>query len=653
VNPRQRYLRELNDGLAPASIDAAAPLAAPAPSLKPHVAGELIVKLGPAAGLVDTVLASVGGRAAEFIRSSLDGDTLRITLGGGIDVQKAIDILSRIPGVQFAEPNYIVSVEAVSNDSAYTGGQLWGMYGDKTSPANQYGSQASEAWAAGKTGSTKVVTGVIDSGIDYTHPDLYLNIWLNQNEIAPTLRSGLTDVDGDGLISFRDLNDAANAGSVTDFNANGRIDAGDLLADVRWENGTDQDANGYVDDLIGWDFVNNDNDPYDDNEHGTHVAGTIAGMGGNGTGVAGVTWSSQVVALKFLAADGSGSTASAIKAIDYFTTAKQNGGALQDFASTNNSWGGGGYSQGVLDAVVRGAKADVLFIAAAGNGGFDGRGDSNDSTANYPSNYSTVAGAGYEAVIAVASITSSGALSSFSNYGATTVDLGAPGSGIYSTIPGGGYAAFSGTSMATPHVAGAVALFSSLSGQSAADIRALLLDSTIATASLSGKTITGGRLDVEAFVNKAGVAPPPTVTSIYGTSAGETVTGTTGADKIWGVPGSGTSLGAGTIDTLVGNGGADTFVLGDSRGRFYDDGRSRSAGTSDYGVIRDFGADDKIQLKGSASEYIQKAVTLNGVASMGIYHDSNLNGVFDSRDELIGVVQGVTQPIAATQIVFV
>jgi Ca2+-binding RTX toxin-like protein len=199
----------------------------------------------------------------------------------------------------------------------------------------------------------------------------------------------------------------------------------------------------------------------------------------------------------------------------------------------------------------------------------------------------------------------------------------------------------------------AVALFSSLSGQSAADIRALLLDSTIATASLSGKTITGGRLDVEAFVNKAGVAPPPTVTSIYGTSAGETVTGTTGADKIWGVPGSGTSLGAGTIDTLVGNGGADTFVLGDSRGRFYDDGRSRSAGTSDYGVIRDFGADDKIQLKGSASEYIQKAVTLNGVASMGIYHDSNLNGVFDSRDELIGVVQGVTQPIAATQIVFV
>lgn len=192
------------------------------------------------------------------------------------------------------------TIQAVPNDARYTDGSLWGMYGDASSPANEFGSQAAEAWAQGHTGSMANVVGVIDSGIDYTHPDLYLNIWLNQREIPTTLRASLSDIDEDGLITFRDLNGSANASYVLDYNGNGRIDAGDLLNDIRWENGVDEDGNGYRDDLIGWDFANNDNDPMDGNGHGTHVAGTIGAIGGNGIGVAGVNWNVQLIALNIV-----------------------------------------------------------------------------------------------------------------------------------------------------------------------------------------------------------------------------------------------------------------------------------------------------------------------------------------------------------------
>ena len=315
-----------------------------------------------------------------------------------------------------------------------------------------------------------------------------------------------------------------------------------------------------------------------------------------------------------------------------------------NFAATNNSWGGGGFSQALLDSIGRGALADILFVAAAGNGGRDGVGDNNDSTANYPSNYNTTAVAGYDAVIAVASITSTGALSSFSNYGAQTVDLGAPGSSIYSTLPGGTYGTFSGTSMATPHVAGAVALFAASNpGASAGAIRAELLGSTAATSSLGGLTVSGGRLDVG---NLMDLTPPPAgPNAIYGTTGNDVLTGTTGADKIWGVPATGSHLGAGTVDRLSGGGGADVFVFGDSRGRFYDDGNSRSAGTSDYAVITDWSVDDRIQLSGARADYFQKAVTVGSDSGMGIYYDSNDNGRLDTRDELIGVVKGVQDPL--------
>lgn len=513
-----------------------------------HVADQFLVRFNPSMSHADRLAAlkSIGADEAYTEESEANTGLMVGKVANPADLERVMSAIGNNPNVQFVEQNWIVNTQAVSNDPYYNSGYMWGMYGDKTTPANTYGSQAGEAWNAGYTGTMSTVVGIIDTGIDYTNPDLYLNVWINQKEISSGLRLALVDADQDGIITFRDLNNASNAAQVSDLNANGRIDAGDLLSDVRWNDGIDQDLNGYKDDLFGWDFVNNDNNPFDDNNHGTHVAGTIGGIGGNGIGVVGVNWSVEMMGLKFLDATGSGTTAAAVAALDYYTNISLNSaGTGQNFVATNNSWGGGGYSSSLYSAIVRTAQADNLFVAAAGNSAVN-----TDVTANYPSTYNTTSAVGFDAVISVAALTSSGGLASFSNYGATTVDLAAPGDTILSTLSGGGYGYMSGTSMATPHVTGALALYASLNASAgAAALRDALLNTTTAISSLASTTVSGARLDIGSLM---AYTTTPSTGNYIGTSGNDTITGSSGNDTI---------NGAGGIDNLDGLDASDIYLI--------------------------------------------------------------------------------------------
>ena len=221
--------------------------------------------------------------------------------------------------------------------------------------------------------------------------------------------------------------------------------------------------------------INNPSDVYG---HGTHVSGTIAGKGNNGGGVTGVAWNAKIMPLKFLNDQGSGSTSNAILAINYATA--------KGVKLTNNSWGGGGYSQALYDAINAAGQAGALFIAAAGNNSANA-----DINPMYPAAYNL------DNIVSVASTTRTDALSSFSNYGLTSVDLGAPGSDIYSTTPNNTYATYSGTSMASPHVAGAAALLWSQNPTwTAQQVKNALMNTGDPLASLAGKTVSGKRLNV-------------------------------------------------------------------------------------------------------------------------------------------------------------
>jgi subtilisin family serine protease len=420
-----------------------------------HVPDEVIVGYFDKGSPAENALVRTNSRktinAVAFEKiSSLATNTEVVKLGNGVSVEAAIARLKNQPGIRFVEPNYIVHALDTSNDPYFTNSSLWGMFGSSTSPANAFGSNSAKAWNDGYVGSSNVVIGVIDEGMQVLHPDLSANIWVNPGD------------------------------STTD--------------------GVDNDGNGFVDDINGWDFVNNNASVYDggkQDKHGTHVAGTIGAKGKNSTGVVGVNWNVKIISTKFLGPN-SGSTVNAIRALDYLTALKIRGVNL---IASNNSWGGGGFSQALLDAINGSGNAGMLFVAAAGNSTTN-----NDVTASYPSNYTCSLSVG-DCVIAVAAIDSAGALASFSSYGATKVDLGAPGVGIWSTLPGG-YGSYSGTSMATPHVTGAVALCkASNSSLTAGVIKQFVLDSTTATDSLTGKTLKG-RLNVGDLISQCTIGVP-------------------------------------------------------------------------------------------------------------------------------------------------
>ncbi len=416
------------------------------------VPGELIVRFKGAAPQNMTLR---NGISAEIIKtfdmplpskeagslSETQGELCHIKLNGAT-VEQAIDALSHNKNVEYAEPNYILRVPENEDDPGEAQGgnpaspaagkrpndlhkELWGLENKgQTGGKPGVDIDAANAWtiSTGKREGGPLIA-VVDTGIDYNHPDLKNNIWTNPGEIA-----------GDGK---------------------------------------DNDGNGYIDDVHGYDFYGKKGDPMDNHSHGTHCAGTIGAEGNNGQGITGVAWNAKIMGLKFMDTGG-GTTAGAIDAINYATKMGV------DIAS--NSWGGGGFSQALKDAI---SGFPGLFIAAAGNSTVD-----NDAKPHYPSSYNL------PNMIAVASTDANDKLSTFSNYGKKSVDIAAPGSRIFSTIPGGGFALKSGTSMATPHVSGVAALIMSKYPElSIADVKEAILQGGDDVAELKDKVATGKRLN--------------------------------------------------------------------------------------------------------------------------------------------------------------
>jgi subtilisin family serine protease len=368
----------------------------------------------------------------------------------GVTTAEVAESLERSDDVIYAEPDVTRRAFLFPDDTFRN--VLWGMRNTGQTILGVAGTadadiDADEAWDV-TTGDASVGVGILDSGVSLTHPDLAPNIRVNPGEAGPFATNGIDD-----------------------------------------------DLNGYIDDWRGWDWVADDNDPTDENWHGTHVAGTVGARGYDGDGVMGVAWQVGLTPLRVLDASGNGQVSDLITAYAY--------AAAQGLKVVNASLGGGSYSQPERDVLA--AASDTLFVVAAGNGGSDGIGDDNDFAHTYPCDYDL------PNVICVAATDNRDALASFSNFSDVSVDLAAPGVDIGSSVPGPDWVYASGTSMATPHVAGAAALvWSEFPTATVAGVRAALLQSVDPKPGLAGKTVTGGRLN--AFRAVGGIPTTPTST---------------------------------------------------------------------------------------------------------------------------------------------
>jgi thermitase len=417
------------------------------------VEGEVLIRYKSQIGRIER-------ERAEFQANSVGSEAIgrqgvRRMRSRKMTTRQLLTTLRNNPDVDVVEPNYVIRGTATPNDPQI--GALWGLLNTGQTVDGQAGVAGADinvtsAWDV-TTGSRATVVAVIDSGIDWTHPDLAANMFTAPRQFSVTV------------------------GSQTITCAAG---------------------------THGFNALDNSCVPTDDHGHGTHVAGIIGAVGNDNTGITGVNWVASLMAIKVLDVDGAGTTSDAIKAIEFVIKAKQALGADANVRVLNASWGGSNFSQLLNEQIAAANSANMLFVAAAGSDS-----SNNDVVPHYPASYS---GAN---VISVAAVDNTGALAPFSNYGANSVHLAAPGSSTYSTLPGNEYGDLSGTSMAAPFVAGAAALILSSCPLDTATLKSTLLNNVYPVPSLSGTTASGGRLDVNAALRSCAPVPSaPTVTSL-------------------------------------------------------------------------------------------------------------------------------------------
>lgn len=417
----------------------AAPDADREPKFAPH---QIIVRYNKSATSAERAAARrvVGGKKAK----SLPLDAELLTLPKGVKVMSAKRALAAQSAVRSAMPDMVTHSTQSSNDPYF--GLEWGLQNTGQNggiPTDDI--SATSAWNT-STGSDQVIVAVIDTGVDYNHPDLANNMWENSGEPD--------ELDGNGQ--------------------------------NKRSNGVDDDNNGLKDDWRGWDFNNGDNDPIDDNMHGTHVAGTIGAEGNNGEGISGVGWNTKVMNLKASDSSGSGSMSSAIAAMGY--------AASKGARVVNGSFGYETYGDYSWESDLIAAYPNTLFVFAAGNSHIDNDG----AFRGYPCSHAA------PNVVCVAASDSSDNKAGFSNYGKTSVDLAAPGVGILSTKASvlssvtGNYIYLNGTSMATPHVAGAAAvLLAAHPSATTADLKEALVSGADPVPAFRNKVVSDGRLNLQ------------------------------------------------------------------------------------------------------------------------------------------------------------